>query len=226
MGCGAVATHIEREKGEKIHTDRRKETDDTPDTAIPGVELADDDLSSICPDDTPYICPGPATDNNPHIGDHDNTRAANHGDNDPLDALFARFWDACLKRERKKQTRTKFMVILESGIDPELIIQGMQRRSAYVVSQYPNRPDRQQAKAPDPFFWLHGECWNDELPGPPPATIDQHGNPAPFRRPLNAYEQSIQDGIARAVRTQSIGLYATPEQIAIATGKKGNGHGY
>jgi len=144
-----------------------KNVDGTPDTVIPGVEPTDNDINSNPPDTSPAM----------HGRDHDNTRAADHGDNDPLAADFEHFWAVYPRREKKEEARRAFVVAVEAGISPQTLID----KTGEFARSVAGKETRYIAF---PATWLRDKRWTDDYdtvtnPDNPYAEEDAKYPPCP-----------------------------------------------
>lgn len=104
-------------------------------------------------------------------------------------ALFERFWEAYQKKVGKVKAAKEW--VSKVGTDTELA-----ERVIAAAQQFADLPDvRKEARKwqPHPSTWLHGEKWNDEIPGAPvvksgPAkmTDDEYADSVQEYREANA----------------------------------------
>jgi hypothetical protein len=86
---------------------------------------------------------------------------------DAADVGFTAFWSAYPKRVAEDAALKAFIVAVQRGVDPEVLIAGAKR---YAIE----RAEEDPRYTKHPATWLNGGCWTDETAGPP--VLDNAGN--------------------------------------------------
>jgi hypothetical protein len=75
---------------------------------------------------------------------------------DPVDDLFAEWWDTVPKKEQRKKARAAYAVALRK-VGPSVLLDGMRNYKALVTAQ-----GRESRYVLHPTSWLNGARWEDE----------------------------------------------------------------